>query len=286
MPEYLTRRFFLKVEQVKLAADAAVIAFLRFLKLEQILRQLLFRRPGGAVDTLQHRITAVTPPIRPGELGQLEAHADFAGARRMRPQAEIKELALPVDRNDLTLRQVTDDLGLVVFAQSLEIGDRLIARPFLANERLIGADDFAHLLFDLGKIVEGEGLIAGKIVVKAGVDRRTDRHLRFREQCLDGLGHDMGGVVAQQFNTLGLFTRDDRDPGIAVDDTRQVAQLTVYLDGERRLGETGANRGRDGGTGHRPVEHARRAIRQGQCDRALGGGRNGHGMVSSIMLNE
>ena len=72
MPEHSARRFFLEVEQVELAADAAVIALLGLFEPLQIVLELLVVGPGRTVDALQHRVLRVTAPIGARDLRQLE----------------------------------------------------------------------------------------------------------------------------------------------------------------------------------------------------------------------
>ena len=56
MPEHRAGRFIAEMKQIKLAAQFAVIAFLRLFQTMQIRLQLFFIAPSGAVDALQHFI--------------------------------------------------------------------------------------------------------------------------------------------------------------------------------------------------------------------------------------
>ena len=97
MPEHQPRRLFLEMEQVLLAAQLAVVAFLRLFQPLQVLLQRLPVRPRRAVDALQHLVTGVPAPVGPGQPGQFE-RAEFAGAGNVGPAAEIDKFALPVQR--------------------------------------------------------------------------------------------------------------------------------------------------------------------------------------------
>ena len=89
-----------------------------------------------------------------------------------------------------------------------------------------------------------------EVVVEAVLDRRAEGHLDLVAiELLRRLGQHMGGVVAEQVEGIGALRRDDLDPGVAVDRPDEVGQLAVDLDGERGLGEAGADRLGDVGAG-------------------------------------
>ena len=94
--------------------------------------ELLLRRPGGAVDALQHRRLRIAAPIGAGHLHQLEGLAELAGRRHMRAAAQIEPIALPVDLQILVAGNRVDELDLERLAMRLEPGLRLIAAPDLA----------------------------------------------------------------------------------------------------------------------------------------------------------
>ena len=66
MPEYLSGRFFLHMEQVHLAAELAMVALCGFLQHIEMGLELFLAGKGDAVDPLQHRAVAVTAPVRAG----------------------------------------------------------------------------------------------------------------------------------------------------------------------------------------------------------------------------
>src|SRR5204863_2650931 len=130
---------FLHVEQVELAPQAAVVAALGFLELEEILVEILLARPSGAVDALQLRIVRVAPPIGAGDAHQLEGLAEPAGRRQMRPDAQIDEIALAVDADLLGRWDLADIFGLVALADAGEELDRSVTVPDLAGDLLVAA---------------------------------------------------------------------------------------------------------------------------------------------------
>jgi hypothetical protein len=123
-----------------------------------------------------------------------------------------------------------------------------------------------HCLLDLRQVLFGD-LCVGReleVVVEAGLDRRPDRHLGARVQIHHRLGHHVGGVVADQFQRLGIAVGEDRDLGTRRRQRRaEVAQLAIDPDRQRRLGQTGADRrgGVGAGRARRKLQHL--AIGQG-----------------------
>ena len=63
------------------------------------------------------------------------------------------------------------------------------------------------------------------------------------KQLLDGLGEDVGEVVAEQLERVGLVARgDQREARIAVERAVEVAQFAVDPRRERGLGKARADR--------------------------------------------
>ena len=112
VPEDRAGAFLLKMEEVHLAAQAAVIAPLGFLQPVQIGVELLLRRPGRAVDARQHRLRRVAAPIGARDLHQLEGRADLADGRQVRTATEIEPLALPIDAQGLIGLDRVDEFAL------------------------------------------------------------------------------------------------------------------------------------------------------------------------------
>ena len=136
MPEHRARRLFLQVEQVELAADAAMVALLGFFEPVQVLIQLLLVGPGGAVDALEHLVARIAAPVGAGHLRELEG-LELAGGGHVRAAAQVDPVALAVEADLLFLRDAGDDLGLVVLAESLEELHGLIARHHAAVDLLV-----------------------------------------------------------------------------------------------------------------------------------------------------
>src|ERR1700690_651711 len=127
MPEHRARGFFLQMEQVQFPADAPVVALFGFFETREVFLELLFACPRRAVNTLQHLVARIAAPVGTGDLHQLEC-PELAGAGDMWPAAQILPAALPVQADRLARRDRADDLGLVMFADPLEMRDGLIPR--------------------------------------------------------------------------------------------------------------------------------------------------------------
>ena len=115
------------MEQVQLAADAAVVALLGLFEAVQVVIELLLVGPGGAVDALEHLVARVAAPVGTGHLHQLEG-LELAGGGHVRTAAQVDPVALAVQADGLVGRNAGDDLGLVVLAQASKNCDGLIAR--------------------------------------------------------------------------------------------------------------------------------------------------------------
>ena len=204
----------------------------------------------------------IAAPIGAGHLHQFERCADIAGAAHMRPAAQVDPLTLAVQCDDLGPRQVADQLGLVGLALGLEEGDAFVAIDDAAQERRIARHDLAHLRLDGGKVVGGEGLVAGEIVVEPVLDRRADRHLGARKQRLHRLGEHMGTIVADHLQRVVVAARHEDDAGVLLDDRRQIHQLAVQLHRQRRPRQPRPDRRRHGSARNRRVERAHGAVGQ------------------------
>ena len=237
VPEHAADRFFLLVEQAHLAAELAVIALFRFLDLLEVGVQLVLVAPGGAIDALQLRVVAVATPVGAGHLGQLETVAELAGAGQVGAAAKVDEVALAVQADFLIGRQVANDLGLEGLAHFQEEVGGLVAIPHFTADILVAFDDLVHALFDRLEIFRGEGLLAVKVVIEAIFNGRADGHLGAGKQFLHGLGHDMGGVVADQLKSVRVFTGNDLHRAAGGQGEVDVLEDAIDLDGQGLFGQ-------------------------------------------------
>ena len=241
VPENHARGFFLEVEEVHVLAKLAVVAAGGLFEHVQISLQLILRRERGAVDTLQHLILRVAAPVSAGHLHQL-MHLQHTGARHVRPAAQIREVALRVERDLLVFRNRLHEFDLIVLAELIEEGDRLVARHFAVRDREVLRHDLVHALFDLREVFFREGLLAGEVVVETVFDRRSDRHFGFRIELLHCLSHQVSGGVANDVKTFLILTGDDRDRGVVIHGLGEIHKLSVHAAGKRRTGESGTDR--------------------------------------------
>src|SRR5436309_6132841 len=153
----------------------------------------------------------------------------------MRADTEIDKIALPVEADVLTFRDLADILGLVPLADAVEERDCGVAVPYLARDLLVAAHDLAHARFDPFEIFGRERLGTREIVVEPGLGRRPESDLGIGIQFLDRLRHDMGRIVAQNLKPFGHFPSDDCYCGVTVDHGREIARPAVDANGYRRF---------------------------------------------------
>ncbi len=196
MPERRGRRLGVEAEQVQLATELAVVAFLRLLDAPQVVVELRLGLPDGAVDALEHRPFLIAPPISARGAQQLE-RPELTGRLNMRPAAEVAEgpVAIEADHARLLITELRDDLDLVVLAGGGQLGESRLTWLLGALERQICGDLLAHLALDRLEVGGGQGAGQIEIVVEAVPDGRTNPQLCSREELHDGRGHKVGGRV-------------------------------------------------------------------------------------------
>ena len=123
----------------------------------------------------------------------------------MRTGAQVGKFALLIERDDLVLRQVIDELNLIRLIlhqlQCFRPGQlkTLHLELFLA--------DFAHFCLDLLHDLRGERKWRIQVIIEAVVNRRTDCQLYLRVQALDSLCQNMGAGMPVCFAILLIFKR-------------------------------------------------------------------------------
>ena len=140
-------RLFLRVEEIEVLGELAVVALLGLLQHVQVGVLVFLARPGGAVDPLEHLVAGVAAPVGAGELHQLE-YFELAGGRHMRPAAEIDEPAFTIQADRFAGWNGGNDLGLVLLADRLEETDSVVAIPYLPRYRLVELGELPHPRFD------------------------------------------------------------------------------------------------------------------------------------------
>ena len=266
-----------------------MVAGARLLEPLEVLGQLVLGRERGPVDPGQHLAVGVAAPVGAGHGRQL-VRLRAAGVGRVRPAAEVEELAVAIQADGLhalVLDQVLDQLhlvGLILLEVAL---DRLAHGDLGALERLAGLDVLAHLGLDALEValVDGDAVGELEVVVEAVGDRRADRHLGARIELQHRLGEHVRDVVAQQLqrvavaglggddlDRLAVHQRQRQVPDPAVVVRRPVALLRAvaveHADGHRGPGEAGADVGGEVGSGGAVGQFTDGAVRERDAHRA------------------
>ena len=263
VPEHRARPFFLKMEQVHLASETAMIALFRLFQLVEIGVECVFCGEGRRINPRQHRIIAVAAPIGTGHLHQLERVADFTRRGHMRAAAEIEPVALPVDFQILARRDRIDQLDLERFALGLEQAANILALPDFLGERLVARDDFPHFCFNRGEIIRRERLGAVKIIIEAVFDHRADGHLCSGPERLNRFGEHMGAIMPDQFERARIVAAEKLDAGILRNRVGQIAHNAIERHRDCAFGERRGNALGNIKSGNNRLEAAIGAIREG-----------------------
>jgi hypothetical protein len=196
----------------------------------------------------------------------------------MRAAAEVLEGTVAVEGDGLrtlVANQVLDQLDLVVLALLAKELSGLLGGDVTSLERLVGLDVLSHPLLDPRQILlTGAPVGELDVVVEAVLDRRSDGDLGAGPEVEDGLGEDVRSVVANQLERLRTAVGDDLDRLPAGERCREVAQLAVDLDRQRRPGEARADRGSGVRARRAGVQLEIGAVGQVHLD-LLGGGHRG-----------
>ena len=246
VPENHARRFFLQVEEIKLFADAAVVAFFRFRLLQQVLVEGFLVGKGDAVDALQRFAAGIAAPVGAREFGQFEC-LDVPHVRHVRPTAHINVFLVVIEANFLdAVVEVVNEADFEIFVTLVKglarLGD---GRPHFFH-RVTGRCQLFHARFQFFQIFRGKAVFAVDIVVEAVFDHRPDDHFRVRPQLFQRVAEQVRGGVADDVHPRLFFGGDDGDAGVGGNRVAQVALHAIDAHGERRLGETAADTGGDG----------------------------------------
>ena len=175
-----------------------MVAFGRLLEHLEMGVELLFGWKRRAVDAGQLLVLLATLPIGAGNGKQAE-RAELAGIRDMRAQAEVDEIAGPIEARRSVCDLVLDQLDLEWLVQPLEEGGRLGPGHLLLHEGRCRFDDLAHPRLDLRQILGLESLSETEVVVEALVGGGTDADHRPREEFEHRRGHHVRGGMAEDF---------------------------------------------------------------------------------------
>ena len=156
MPKHQTGGMLVDMEKIEFTTQLAVIPLFRLFQHGEVLLQIFFAGPSCAVNPLQHLVAVVAAPVRTCQLHQLEV-LELAGAGHMRAAAQVFKRTLAVQTDVFPRRNAGNDFCLVVFADTFEVSDRLVARQDAAQHRLILGRQLRHALFDGNQVFWCEG---------------------------------------------------------------------------------------------------------------------------------
>jgi len=197
----------------------------------------------------------------------------------VRATAEIQPIALLVDFQRLVLGDRIDQFNLVVLTLAGKERLGLVARPQLLGKGLVSLDDLLHLLFNDRQVFRREGLFAVKIIVEAVFDDRPDGDRGTRPQFLNGFGHHMGRVMADQFQRPFISPRYEFYRAIATERIGKITQFTIIGVCDGVFGQRFGNAFSDFAAGRRCGEFTDIAI--GKSNRNLRGVRHLMCLLSS-----
>ena len=218
-----------------------MIPLLGLLHSGQVLVHLLLGGVGHAVDALEHLVLLISLPVGTGTLGQLEG-LDRTGGEQVRANAQVGVLPLPVEADDLSLRQFLDQLYLVRLPSLLHQGDGLLPGQLEPFDLQVLLDDLLHLSLDVLQYLGGEGDLAVEIVVKAVVNGRPDGQLGVRVQTLDCLCQDVGGGVAEHMLPVRIRKGEQLHICVPLQHLGQGTELAVHM-GTQHIPTDKASRG-------------------------------------------
>ena len=181
-----------------------------------ILGKFVLRLEGDAVDAGEHLVVLVGSPVSAGLRRHLESLQGL-GVGDMRAGAHVDVVALLEEADLFVLVEVIDVLEFILCVPFRHQSLRLFAGQDEGLEREVLLDDLPHLVFDaLQVFVRQLGLAQVDVIVEALVGRGSEREVRFRPQMLDGLCHDVGRRVADDFQLF--LRRADHGLAVGIDD--------------------------------------------------------------------
>ena len=160
----------------------------------------------------------------------------------MRAAAQVHPRPLLVDRNNLTSRQIFDNLDLVVLAHVAELFNGVFAAYFQPFYRKIALRNLGHTHFDFFKIFGRKAVTGSKVVVKAIVNGWPYRHLGTGIQLLHRHRQQVRSRVANNFDPGVISIRNNRERRVVLNHVRGVDFFAVDNTSQRGFGKAWTDR--------------------------------------------
>ncbi len=171
--------------QVKLFTNFTVIALSGFFQTLQVGVQRFFICPGGAVDTLQHFIVAVSTPVRASGFHQFEVMAE-THIRYVRTAAHIDIFFVMIQAWLVIMADVfVKNRNFIGFAALHEGFTRFVPADFLLDDIVVFLGELVHTFFERVDVFLSQGVVQIDIIVKTVVDNRANGHFSVRPQLFD-----------------------------------------------------------------------------------------------------
>ena len=181
-----------------------MVALLGFLKILEVLVEVLLTEERSAIDALQLRVLFVAQPVGAGDAEHFE-RLDASGRRDVRAAAEVGELAGLVDGNLLVRRgELLDEVTLHEVAFRLEALQAFLAWQKLARVGEVLLHQLLHLLLDGFQVLGRERLLAVEVIEESGLGCRAVAQLGLGEEFEHGGGHQVRRRVAINFQRFGV----------------------------------------------------------------------------------
>ena len=149
-------------------------------------------------------------------------------------------IAGPIDGQFLALRQFSRPLCLEALTGILPCRNQGITRHDFTAQRLVGADDRAHVFFYRGQIIHCERPACGRchdVIIKTVIGRWAKSDLRAGKQRLHRLCQYMREIVPGELQRVRLVAAGhQRQLGIGLNRAHDIAQFAIDARRNRCLG--------------------------------------------------
>ena len=195
-------------EQVEFAPELLVVALLGELVGRDggIEFGLAGERPS--VDARHHHVVGIAPPVRPGDVAQLEGVAgDVAGGVHVRAFAHVQERAVAIEGKALeaVLRhQFGGVFALVRLLHGVQPRIGFGHRHLFPIEALPLLQDALHAAFEVREVGLGKGFAQDEVVVEAIVDGRAEAERGARAHLQHRLRQHVRQAVADAVERISL----------------------------------------------------------------------------------